>query len=134
MEDLDRVHRAVSATVNAPGQVLVAAEGRGDEATRVAQDAVVTDQPRSAAELPLSPWRRVEAIAIDLDAIDRLGDLDRQNIRLPIAEADETALAILVESRATAPAVQIDQDRGLAGVRVDREGDISADTHEVTRG
>ena len=83
---------------------------RGDETAAVAQDTVVPDEARSPAKCSFAARSRVVGVSIDLDTVDDFSHLDRQDIRLAVAEADETAFAILIAPGSPATGVRLDQD------------------------
>src|SRR5207253_3931915 len=97
VEDVDGVARAVAAAGDAPRHVLVAAEG-GRDRDPVDSGAVVADAPAPAAVPAGAGVGRVEGELVDDDPVPRFGHLDRDQVRLSVADAHQARFAVLAEA------------------------------------
>src|SRR5215813_5111271 len=128
---LDVVGRPAASAVHPPGHVLEATEGCGEIHALIAQDAVIAYQSETATELTSAGVAGVQRVLVDENPVLLLADLDRDDVGLAVTYAHQAGLTVLVEARAPASGLRLDQDGQLAGIRMRAGEDQPAHAEEV---
>lgn len=101
------------AALGAPRRELGAAEGRSQEHALLAEDPILANQAKTAAEFARTCIHRIERVLLDDDSVLLLGDLCRDDVRLPVTDANQPGFAILVHTSTPATCLWLDEDRQL---------------------
>ncbi len=113
---LEVVVRALLPAGERPGAAVPAAEAavaRGP--LDVEQPVLANDAEAAAAPAGAGVDVRVQLVALDVDREARLGDLDREVVRVAVGRRDERVLAVLVRAGAPAADARLREDEDLAG-------------------
>src|SRR4030081_620272 len=89
-DDLHVIGRALMATLDAPRRKFGPAEGRSQVHALLADDPVLANQAKAAAELARTCIDRIQRVLLDDDPVLLLGDFGRDDVRLTITHAHET--------------------------------------------